>query len=110
MQEPNPQRSLKVRFSSQNLLRARQASLAHRHRRGCHPPRSFSFNVFNPGPKPLTDQELSQKIASAMASATPPPALAARVYAGVQPSLVQVETKILSTDGKEEGGRRGRDH
>ncbi len=63
------------------------------------------FNVFNPATKPLTDKELNQRIFQAMASATPPPALSARVYQAVQPSLVQIETKILSPDGKEEGGR-----
>lgn len=63
------------------------------------------FNVFNPGPKPLSQKELDTRIGQVMASATPPPALSARIYAAVQPSLVQVETKILSTDGKEEGGR-----
>jgi S1-C subfamily serine protease len=63
------------------------------------------FNVLNPGTKPLTDKELDKRIGQVMASATPPPALSARVYAAVQPSIVQVETKILSTDGKEEGGR-----
>ena len=63
------------------------------------------FNFVNPAPKPLSQQELDKRIAQVMASATPPPALSARVYAQVQPSIVQVETKILSTDGKEEGGR-----
>lgn len=63
------------------------------------------YNIINPGPKPLTQKELDQRIASVMASATPPPALSARIYAAVQPSLVQIETKVLSTDGKEEGGR-----
>lgn len=63
------------------------------------------FNVFNPAPQPLTDRQLNEKIFQAMASATPPPALSARVFQVMQPSLVQVETKILSTDGKEEGGR-----
>lgn len=63
------------------------------------------FNIVNPGPKPLTQKELDQRIGQVMASATPPPALASRIYAAIQPSLVQVETKILSTDGKEEGGR-----
>lgn len=63
------------------------------------------FNIVNPGPKPLTQKELDQRIGQVMASATPPPALASRIYATIQPSLVQVETKILSTDGKEEGGR-----
>jgi S1-C subfamily serine protease len=63
------------------------------------------WNVVNPAPQPLSQKELDKRIAQVMASATPPPALAARVYAQIQPSLVQVETKILSTDGKEEGGR-----
>lgn len=63
------------------------------------------WNLVNPAPQPLSQKELDKRIAQVMASATPPPALAARVYAQIQPSLVQVETKILSTDGKEEGGR-----
>lgn len=63
------------------------------------------FNTFNPGPKTLSQQDLNKQIASVMASATPPPSLGSRIYAQVQPSLVQVETKILGTDGKEEGGR-----
>lgn len=63
------------------------------------------FNFVNPAPRSLSQKELDQRIAQVMASATPPPALAARVFAQVQPSLVQVETKILSSDGKEEGGR-----
>jgi S1-C subfamily serine protease len=63
------------------------------------------FNVFNPAPAPLSNKELNDRIFQAMASATPPPALSARVYQAVQPSLVQIETKILSPDGKEEGGR-----
>jgi S1-C subfamily serine protease len=63
------------------------------------------YNFARPGPQPLTQKELDTHIAAVMASATPPPALSERVYEQVQPSLVQIETKILSTDGKEEGGR-----
>lgn len=63
------------------------------------------WSVVNPAPQPLSQKELDKRIGQVMASATPPPALASRVYAQIQPSLVQVETKILSTDGKEEGGR-----
>lgn len=65
----------------------------------------FLFNVIRPGPQPLSPKELDAHIASVMASATPPPALSERVYEQVQPSLVQIETKILTTEGKEEGGR-----
>lgn len=63
------------------------------------------FNVLNPAPQPLSDRQLNERIFQAMASATAPPAISARVYQAVQPSLVQIETKILTPDGKEEGGR-----
>ncbi|MCI0478062.1 MAG: S1C family serine protease, partial [Anaerolineales bacterium] len=63
------------------------------------------FDFVNPAPKPLTQKELDQRIAQVMASATAPAPLSARVYAAVQPSLVQVETKMLTTEGKEEGTR-----
>jgi S1-C subfamily serine protease len=63
------------------------------------------FNTLNPGPKPLSQKDLDQRILQVMSTATPQPALSARVYEALQPSLVQVETKILSPDGKEEGGR-----
>src|SRR5437868_3716625 len=65
----------------------------------------FLFSIINPAARPLTQKELDQHIAQVMASATPPPALSARVYAAVQPSVVQIETKIVTTEGKEEGGR-----
>lgn len=105
MEESKPSRSAKLRVQTQQL-----ATLA----RKLAPFVATviitiialaAFNVLSPGPKPLSDKELNQRIASAMASATPPPALASRIYAAVQPSVVQVETKILGTDGKEEGGR-----
>lgn len=63
------------------------------------------YNLLNPAPKPLTQQEIDARVAAVMASATPPPALSARVYQMVQPSLVQINTKTVSTDGKQEGGR-----
>jgi S1-C subfamily serine protease len=107
MQEPNsaPSRSVRLRLNAQRgralalkilpvLVGVLITLLA-----------LFLFNVLNPAPKQLTQKELDKHIADVMASATPPPALGARVFAALQPSLVQVETKILSTDGKEEGGR-----
>jgi S1-C subfamily serine protease len=63
------------------------------------------YNFINPAPQPISERELDERIAQVMASATPPPALASRIYAAVQPSLVQIETKIVTTEGKEEGGR-----
>lgn len=63
------------------------------------------YNFINPPPRPLTTRELDQRIAQVMASATPAPPLSQRIYEMVQPSLVQIETKILTPEGKEEGGR-----
>ncbi len=63
------------------------------------------FNLINPAQQPLSQKQLDDRIAQVMASATAPPALSARVFQMTQPSLVQIETKILGTDGKEEGGR-----
>ncbi len=105
MQEPNTKRSFKLRVQPQRIgafLRKIAPFVA------CVLVTLlavFAFNVFNPGPKPLSQKELDQRIAQVMASATPPPALSARVYAAIQPSIVQIETKVVGTDGKEEGGR-----
>ncbi len=45
-----------------------------------------------PKTPPLTQQQVDQAIASALASVTPPPAFAQTVYQAVQPSLVLIET------------------
>lgn len=105
MQEPKPSRSVKLRVQTQKVS-ALGKKIA---------PVAVGvlitllaliiFNVVNPAPKPLSQKELDQRIAQVMASATPPPAISARVYQALQPSLVQIETKILSPEGKEEGGR-----
>ncbi|MCC7163069.1 MAG: trypsin-like peptidase domain-containing protein [Anaerolineae bacterium] len=105
MQEPQRKNSFRVRFSAQRISALANKLLPIAVGVAVTLLALYIFGIVNPAPKPLTDKELNQRIASAMASATPPPALAARVYGAVQPSLVQVETKILSTDGKEEGGR-----
>lgn len=65
----------------------------------------FAFNALNPAAQPLSQKQLDERIAQVMASATPPPAISARVYQALQPSIVQIETKILTGDGKTEGGR-----
>ncbi len=61
------------------------------------------YNVILPPAHAITPSEVSDTVAKAMASATPPPAFSARVYRQIQPSLVLVETHILGTDGKVEG-------
>ncbi len=45
-----------------------------------------------PRPPALTADDVRQAIASALASATPPPALSEQAYTAIQPSLVLVET------------------
>lgn len=54
--------------------------------------------VFPPTP-PLTTGQVQQVINQTMASATPPPAFSAQVYAAVQPSIVVIETQSPSEDG-----------
>ena len=45
-----------------------------------------------PKPAPLTQQQVDEAIASALASVTPPPAYSQLVYQAVQPSLVLIQT------------------
>jgi S1-C subfamily serine protease len=105
MQEPTQERKKRVRLSAQNISAFGKKALPIAVGVFVTLLALYVLNIVRPGPQPLSEQELNNRIASVMASATPPPALAARVYAAVQPSLVQVETKILSPEGKEEGGR-----
>ena len=55
--------------------------------------------AINPGPRPLTQDDVSKGIADALASMTPAPAHAQVVYAIVRSSLVQVETVRTSAPG-----------
>ena len=61
------------------------------------------YNVIVPGPRPLSSQDVKDTIAQVMASATPPPPFAEHVFQAVQPSLVQIDTHILSENGKVQG-------
>ncbi len=60
------------------------------------------YNVLFPGAHQLTDREVNDKVAQALASATPPPAYSALVYQLIQPSLVLIQTEVTSADGKPE--------
>ena len=48
----------------------------------------------------LTEREVDEAIASAMASATPRPPDATRVYQAIQPSIVYIEARFVDEDGK----------
>jgi S1-C subfamily serine protease len=60
------------------------------------------YNLLFPGPAPLTASQVSDTVAMAMASATPPPAFSAQVYQAIQPSLVLIQTE--SREGEDETG------
>lgn len=51
------------------------------------------YNQVFPPPAPLTTDEVNDAVAAAMASATPPPAQSALVYAAIRPSLVLIQTQ-----------------
>jgi S1-C subfamily serine protease len=50
------------------------------------------FGLLAPGPPPLTQRDVHDSIASALASATPAPPLSLEAYQAIQPSLVLIET------------------
>src|SRR6186997_98516 len=65
------------------------------------------WSTLVPSTRPVTQQNVNEAIASALASVTPPPAFSQLVYRAVQPSLVLVETTPVTKTGQlddEEGG------
>ena len=59
----------------------------------------FIYNAFNPGAQ-LTQDDVNNVVASAMASATPRPPDSVRVYQIIQPSLVLIETETHGENGQ----------
>jgi S1-C subfamily serine protease len=64
----------------------------------------FLYNFLFPGSRPLTPNEVSTVVSSAMASATPRPAYSTMVYQIIQPSLVLIETDSPSATGEANTG------
>jgi len=64
------------------------------------------YGALVPGRPALSQQDVDDTVASALASVTPPPAFSALVYQAVLPSLVLIETKGPAKAGKpdETGG------
>ena len=54
----------------------------------------FLYGMLVPGKPPLTQRDVDDTIASALASVTPPPAFSEMVYQAVQPSLVLIQTTL----------------
>lgn len=65
----------------------------------------FLYGVMAPGPPPLTQRDVDDTVAHALASVTPAPAFSELVYQAVQPSLVLIETK--NSAGRGESGDDG---
>ena len=57
------------------------------------------YNILIPGPHILTQSEVNNNVARALASATPPPAFSERVYQVIRPALVLIETHSPGEDG-----------
>lgn len=51
------------------------------------------YNTAFPPPRPLTARDVSDTVANALASATPPPARSAQVFRAILPSFVLIEVK-----------------
>jgi S1-C subfamily serine protease len=62
------------------------------------------YNAILPRPQPLTQREVNDTVAQAMASATPPPPFSARVYQVIRPSLVLIQTQARGANAMVERG------
>src|SRR5690242_15922413 len=62
------------------------------------------FNALVPGPHQITQHEVNDSIANAIASVTPAPAWSAEVYQVIQPSLVLIESEIPGANGTVDNG------
>jgi S1-C subfamily serine protease len=66
----------------------------------------LAYNIILPPQPRITQRDVSTAIARAMASATPPPPVAARVYDAIWPSVVLINTRT-EKDGQPEGHGSG---
>jgi S1-C subfamily serine protease len=60
----------------------------------------FVYGVLTPGAPPLTQRDVNETVASALASVTPAPAFSEQVYRAVEPSVVLIRTKASAGTGK----------
>jgi S1-C subfamily serine protease len=61
------------------------------------------YRALVPGPAPLSNRDVSDAIAQALASQTPGPALSVAAYAAIRPSLVLIETEHPAKAGSTGG-------
>ncbi len=62
------------------------------------------YNSIAPTTEQMTQRDVNDAVAQALASSTPPAAFSARVYQVVRPSLVLIQTKGTDAQGEEESG------
>jgi S1-C subfamily serine protease len=62
------------------------------------------YNAFTPTPKPLTDHEVNDRVAEALAASTPPPAYSALVYQAIRPALVFIRVQVPGEQDEENNG------
>ncbi len=60
----------------------------------------LAYDVFRAAGPRLTERQVESIAARVMASATPPPSLASRVYDAIAPSIVQIRATVAGADGK----------
>jgi S1-C subfamily serine protease len=60
----------------------------------------FMYGLLMPGAPPLTQRDINETVASALASVTPAPAFSELVYRAVEPSVVLIQTKASGGTGK----------
>ena len=65
------------------------------------------YGALVPGPSPLTQRQVDESVADALASVTPAPAFSELVYEAVQPSLVLIQTKESEANGNPESDHVG---
>ena len=59
------------------------------------------FNLILPDAPQLTQRQVNDTVAQALASATPPPPFSRMVYQAIQPSLVLIQTKFTGPEGEQ---------
>jgi S1-C subfamily serine protease len=62
------------------------------------------YGILAPGTPPLTQRDVDDRVADALASVTPAPAFSETVYEAVQPSLVLIQTKGTDESGEPRSG------